>query len=252
MALPTIMVAPNGAYLSKADHPALPVSLPEICKTAAACFAAGATGLHLHIRDKNGKHLLDAGRYNEALTELKTHVPDMAIQITSEAAGVYQPDIQRKVVLTCQAKFASVSIKEMVRESNASLTRNFYLDCDNSGIAVQHIIYDPSELDTLVNTLEPRLFQDNTLQLLFVLGRYGLFGASGPSALTPFLARMQQLGLHPDWAVCAFGQQETSCLLAAHNQGGKLRVGFENSRQNLDGATAKSNEQRVREVVSLT
>ena len=35
--LPSLMVAPNGARRSKSDHPALPVTLPEIVATARAC-----------------------------------------------------------------------------------------------------------------------------------------------------------------------------------------------------------------------
>ena len=43
--LPRIMVAPNGARRTKADHPRLPISAEEIATTAAACFAAGAGGI---------------------------------------------------------------------------------------------------------------------------------------------------------------------------------------------------------------
>ncbi|MEZ5840413.1 MAG: 3-keto-5-aminohexanoate cleavage protein [Hyphomicrobiales bacterium] len=40
-ALPAIVVAPNGARKTHADHPAVPVTIPEIVATAAACFKAG-------------------------------------------------------------------------------------------------------------------------------------------------------------------------------------------------------------------
>ena len=56
----SITVAPNGGRRSKADHPALPLTVPELVRTAAECLAAGAAMLHLHIRDAQGGHLLDS------------------------------------------------------------------------------------------------------------------------------------------------------------------------------------------------
>ena len=49
--LPRIMVAPNGARLTKADHPTLPVTIEETVAAALAARAAGADGLHAHVRD---------------------------------------------------------------------------------------------------------------------------------------------------------------------------------------------------------
>ena len=91
MSLPRIMVAPNGARRGKADHPALPVTIPEIVACAADCFAAGADGLHAHVRDGAGEHVLDAGLYAELMTELARTVPGMPVQITTEAVGRYTP-----------------------------------------------------------------------------------------------------------------------------------------------------------------
>ena len=46
-----ITVAPTGAESSKADVPALPVTLDELVATAIACQAEGAGVIHVHIRD---------------------------------------------------------------------------------------------------------------------------------------------------------------------------------------------------------
>jgi uncharacterized protein (DUF849 family) len=49
--LPAVMVAPNGARLGKAEHPALPVTIAEIVATARACHTAGAGAINAHLRD---------------------------------------------------------------------------------------------------------------------------------------------------------------------------------------------------------
>ena len=50
--------------------------------------------------------------------------------------------------------------------------------------------------------------------------------------------------------ICAFGPAETECLVEAARQGGKMRIGFENSLWNADGSLAKDNAARVRELVA--
>ena len=112
---PMIMVAPTGARRGKADHPALPVTLPEIVQTAEACAAAGADALHLHIRDDQGRHSLDAGRYREALQELARAAPALRIQITTESAGVFGVDAQLACLEQVAPAWASVSVREVAR-----------------------------------------------------------------------------------------------------------------------------------------
>ncbi|WP_212524749.1 3-keto-5-aminohexanoate cleavage protein [Actibacterium sp. MT2.3-13A] len=244
-ALPPLMVAPNGANRTKADHPALPVTLDEIVATARACRDAGADGLHLHLRDAEQRHLLDAGRYREALAELRRAVPGMALQVTTEANGIYAAPHQRQVALEAGADMVSAALREILRDTPTEEAAAFYRTCAGRGIAMQHILYDAVEIDLLHRTLPEDLFADPGLQLLFVLGRYTPGQTSTPDTLAPFLDGLKRHGIAPDWAVCAFGQGETACLRAAHEAGGKLRVGFENSLVNEDGQIARDNAERV-------
>ena len=68
--LPPLMVAPNGARLTDDDHPAVPVTIPQIVETARRCAAAGAGAMHFHVRDEAKAHILDTGLNREALAEL--------------------------------------------------------------------------------------------------------------------------------------------------------------------------------------
>ncbi|MGX0902661.1 3-keto-5-aminohexanoate cleavage enzyme [Roseovarius sp. MBR-79] len=241
--LPRLMVAPTGARRSKADHPALPVTLPEIVETAQACLDAGADGLHLHLRDGAGRHLLDAGAYREALDELRQTVPAMTLQITTEAAGLYAPPHQRAVALEAGADLVSVALREMAAEAEAA--PGFYAACAARGVAVQHILYDAGDFELLARLLPPDILTAPDLQLIFVLGRYSAGQESDARDLAPFLDRLRTREAPADWAVCAFGRSETACLLAAHAAGGKLRVGFENSLWHADGRLARDNADRV-------
>lgn len=248
-ALPRLMVAPNGATKTKADHPALPVTLDEILATARACFDAGADGLHLHLRTAEGGHLLDTGAYREALVALRAAVPEMALQITTEAAGLYHAGHQRHVALNSGADLVSAAVREIVRDGEAVAAR-FYAECAERGIAVQHILYDVDDAARLARLLPAPLLRAPDLQLLFVLGRYTAGQVSSPAMLHPFLDWLNADALSPDWMVCAFGRGETDCLQAAQAQGGKARVGFENSFEHADGRRAADNAERVAAVAA--
>ena len=95
MSRPTIiMPAPNGARKVKTDHPQLPVSIDETIAAAKACHAEGASILHAHVRGDQNEHVLDVARYKTLLAGLREQVPDMLVQVTTEAVGIYSPQQQ--------------------------------------------------------------------------------------------------------------------------------------------------------------
>ena len=249
-ALPELMVAPNGGRLQKSDHPAIPITLEEILVCAENCYHAGADGLHLHLRDERGAHLLDAGAYSEALQECNARLPELPVQITTEAVGRYDVSTQIQVALTSGAKMVSVATREITRDGDHAAER-FFVECSDAGIAVQHILYELEDADMLARLLPDTLLRTSHLQLLFVLGQYGTETPTPPNALDQFVEWLDRMSLRPDWAVCAFGRRETSLLLSAAGTGGKCRVGFENSRFSADGSIARDNAQRVAEIVYL-
>lgn len=251
LSLPKIMVAPNGARKLKSDHPAIPITLDEMVVTAVDCFQAGASGLHLHVRDADGGHSLDADLYNQSITEISKAAPELVIQITTEAVGQYKPEQQRQVVRDVKPDLVSVSLAEMFSEGNTPTVLDFYRWCEDESIGVQHILYGQDDLTALGKLMESNSLPTENLQLLFVLGRYTTNQQSEPADLTPFLDWMQHNAIKADWALCAFGKQETACLRSGLLAGGKVRVGFENSFWNENGSIASNNAERVAEI-SLT
>lgn len=251
LTLPHIMVAPNGARRTKADHSQLPLTIPEIVQCAKACFTAGAQGIHAHIRDAQGQHSLEVGLYRELLGELAQQVPDLVVQVTSEAAGRYQALEQQALMRTLQPAYMSVAWREMVFNQEAitlKAARDFYAWAAERAVTIQHILYSPADLIAWVQARQIGFIPwQEQPHILLVLGRYSHNQHSDPQDLKPFLQVMdhQQLRLELQWAVCAFGVSETECLIEAAKQGGRVRVGFENSLWHADGTVATSNQERV-------
>ena len=242
--LPRLMVAPNGAFRQKSDHLAVPMTIDELIACAAACAEAGADGMHFHLRDPSGAHLLDVRGYQKALSALQAAEPRLAYQITTEAAGRYGADHQKTIALETGAALVSASVRELMRDGAEGFTP-FHAECHARNTCVQHILYDLDDFTQLQTHLPPEQFHDPRMQLLFVLGRYSARQVSDPKDLSPFLEAMAQAQIRPDWAICAFGQTEVAALTHAHHQGGKLRVGFENSVFLSNGEIARDNAEKV-------
>lgn len=248
--LPLIMVAPNGARLTRADHPAVPVTIDEVVACALACRDAGAGGIHAHVRDDQQRHVLDAGLYAELLSELAQKAPEFYVQITSEAVGTYTPQQQRRLIEVLKPAAVSVALREITAEQDAATVRQFFGACAEAGICVQHILYDTADVAHLSRLVAAGDVPRAGLTALIVVGRYTVGQVSSPRDVTDLSATLLAVLPDVDWAACAFGAQETACLSEAMRQGGKARIGFENNRLNADGSTAANNAERVAELVT--
>ncbi|NOD33624.1 MULTISPECIES: 3-keto-5-aminohexanoate cleavage protein [unclassified Ruegeria] len=238
-----ILVAPNGARRTKADHPALPVTIDQIVETARACHLAGAQGIHVHVRDANGQHSLDAGSYLETIAELRRIAPRLDVQITTEAAGVFDVPAQLACLEQVRPDWASISVREIARDPN--LAPRVYALCADQGTRVQHILYDEEDARLLDQWQQDDIVRKDQTDRLFVLGRYSEGQQSVPADLDAF-PKCQNY-----WMVCAFGAQEHACLAEAARRGGDVRVGFENSLTGPDGTPWADNAASVAALVEL-
>lgn len=248
--LPRIMLAPNGARRLKRDHPALPLSIAETVEAARAAHAEGAEALHAHVRDEAGRHSLDAGLYRELIAEMRRALPDMPVQITTEAAGLFGPELQRQVVREVMPEGASAALRELWPGAGPDPeAQGFYHWAAEAGIPIQHILFDLDDARRFVE-LVTRGALPGPLQCIFVLGAYAPPRMAQPAELSPFLGAVAPLGAAVDWAVCAFGRDEAACLREADRRGGKLRIGFENNIHRPDGTPAEDNAAQLRALVA--
>lgn len=244
------MVAPNGARRGRADHAALPLTAAELADDAEACARAGASAIHLHARDMTGNHTLDPDICRDWLAAVEQRVATrMVIQLTTEAVGRYTPAAQIRLVRALRPPAVSLAVREFVpgdAEPGAEV-RDFLAWLVAERISPQYILYTPAEVARFHGWRARGLIPQRRPFVLFVLGRYLAAGeAVEPRALLDYLAEHD-----PDcpWSVCAFGREETACLMFAAALGGHIRVGFENSLWHGDGTVASCNAERVAAVV---
>jgi len=235
-----IASAPNGAYKLATDHPEVPLSTAQIAATAKACLDAGASMLHMHIRDAQGRHSLDVEGYRTVQQAVRAAVGDaLVIQITSEAAKVYEAPAQIAMVRALRPEAVSVGLREVDQPAigEAGLT-DFFAWLARERVMTQVILYDVADLRRWQDLRARGVVPEAPWFLLFVLGRYTAGQTSRPSDLVPFV-HAHSTG--EPWAVCAFGQTEHACVTAAASLGGHVRVGFENNLYLKDGRLAPDN-----------
>jgi uncharacterized protein (DUF849 family) len=76
-----IQVAPYGPEFLPGDSDDIPVTMAEQVQKAVDCYDAGATVLHVHCREADGKGSKRMSMFNEMLARLREAVPKMVLQV---------------------------------------------------------------------------------------------------------------------------------------------------------------------------
>lgn len=250
-----LAVAPNGARKTKLNHPMLPIVPHELAACAAACRDAGASMIHLHVRDALGHHSLDIADYKAALDTVHKAVGhSLVVQVTSESVGKYGPAAQMAMVRGLRPEAVSIALRELFSGeiSEIEVARFLSWACSEN-IVIQFILYEPQDVLKYIDLRLREIIDPDRHWILFVLGRYGS-GDSSFSTLLPmhgiWFANTAHTAKIP-WAVCAFGQREAECGLGAAALGGHVRIGFENNTLLPDGRTARDNAELISFVARL-
>lgn len=242
-----IMSAPTGARRLKDAHPGIPLTTEEIAETAREVAEAGAEEFHLHVRNEDGVHSLDPGRYREAMAAVTDAAPSLDIQITTESAGIYTVEEQLACLDALTPAYATAAVRETMRDPDIAV--KLYALAAERNIRMQHILFDREDIDLLRQAYATGMIAPDSRDAIFVLGRYVPPRLAQTWELEPLLDAAANLKL--DWAVCAFGKHETACLTEALRHGGSVRVGFENNIHMPDGSLAVSNRDQVANIVRI-
>ncbi len=249
MSAPSITVAPNGARRGKAEHAAIPLTPAEIAAEARACREAGASILHLHVRDADGRHSLDVGRYREAIAAVR-EACDIVVQPTTERVGVFAPEDMMAVFRGLEPEMITFNLDELLDAPDASQearVRDFLAEVDAAGTVPQYIVYSLEQLATLRRWWEAGWVPQALPVVLLVLGRYA-GSVSRPADILAYLPGMPERWR---WGVCAFGAPELACVVQAALAGGDCRVGFENNIVAPDGAPLADNAEQVARLAGI-
>jgi uncharacterized protein (DUF849 family) len=105
-----ITVAPYGPEWMPSDFPEdIPVTMEEQIQKAVDCYNAGATVLHLHVRELDGKGSKRLSKFNELIAGVRKAAPDMVIQVGGSIS--FAPETEGS-----EAKWLSDDTRHMLAE----------------------------------------------------------------------------------------------------------------------------------------
>jgi len=105
-----ITVAPYGPQFEVSDFPEdIPLTMEAHVQKAVDCYNAGATVLHLHVRELDGKGSKRLSKFNELIAGVRAAVPDMIIQVGGSIS--FAPEEEGEI-----AKWLSDDTRHMLAE----------------------------------------------------------------------------------------------------------------------------------------
>ncbi len=78
-----ICVAITGSLPTKADNPAVPITIAEQVESTHEAFEAGASIVHAHVRDDEGRPSSEPDRFARLMEGVRTHCPGMIVQLST-------------------------------------------------------------------------------------------------------------------------------------------------------------------------
>ena len=152
-----ITVAPTGAEADKERHPALPVTLNELVNTARECEAAGASVIHVHIRDDQARPTLDLTRLKDTVQALRES-STMVVQLSTGGA-VTDAFADRLAVLEaqpdgCSLTCGTVNFGDEVFMNPWPFIRELYARTKELRVVPEFELFDLGHIATLHRLLD--------------------------------------------------------------------------------------------------
>lgn len=245
-----ITCAITGAETTKQKQPALPVTPEEQAKAAKECIAAGASVIHLHVRDESGQPSQDVARFKDSIEAIRAAAPDAIIQISTGGAIGESID-NRAAPLSLKPEMASLNLGTMnfgdevffnhPRDIVALASKMHQL-----GVVPELEIYEAGMLEGAFRLAHQGILRA-PFNFQFVLGVPG--GMSGDPRNLLHLVSLLPDGAH--WGVAGVGRFQLPLAVQALTMGGHVRVGFEDNVYYRKGELARSNAQLIERVVRI-
>ena len=238
-----LQVTPTGPW-GKDVHPALPVTADELLTELRACFAASATGVHLHVRDAAGAETLDPAVVNETCRRVR-EVADGPVEVGLTTGAWIVPSVADRVAMVREWEGVDVATVNL-SEDGFELVMGALLE---GGTGLDVGLWSPQEM--------PRLLASGLLphaaRVSIELDPGGPYLLPGPPE--QLAARLGDL-LDEAGSTCprlthGAGDWTWPLVRDAFRRGHATRVGFEDSILLPDGRTATSNADLVHAAAAL-
>lgn len=248
-----LTVAPTGSSTPAAKCPGLPVTPAEIAAETYECWKAGASVVHLHVRDDQGNASMEYEKFRESVALIREKC-DIVINMTT-AGGFGVPDDERILPLDLIPEMATVDAGSMnvkgdfVFHNSVAFLEKLGRRAQELGIRPEIEVMDTGMVYTALRLIEQGYIKSPP-HFQMVLGM-----ENGMAATVENLVYMKNL-LPPGatWSAFGVGKAHLTILMATLALGGHVRVGMEDNIYLDAGQKASSNVdfvERTRRIIEL-
>lgn len=185
-----ITVAPYGPEWMPEDFPEdIPLTMDEQVQKAVDCYEAGATVLHLHVRELDGKGSKRLSKFNELIAGVREAVPDMIIQVGGSISFAPESDGEA-------AKWLSDDTRHMLAELTPKPDQ-VTVAINTTQMNIMELLY-PEYLEgtSLANPAYQAAYSEMTVP-------------AGPAWVEEHLKRLMANGIQPHFQLTGMHAMET-------------------------------------------
>jgi 3-keto-5-aminohexanoate cleavage enzyme len=244
-----ITAAISGAEVTKEQNPAVPYTVEEIGREAESAYKAGASIIHLHVRQDDGTPTQDKARFKECMDEIRRRCPDVIIQ-PSTGGAVGMTDLERLQPTELGPEMATLDCGTLnfggdeVFVNTENTIKNFGKILIERGIKPEIEVFDKGMIDYAIK-FEKQGFIKKPMHFDFVLG------VQMTATARDLAFMVDSIPAGSTWTAAALGRNQFLIAAITIAMGGNVRVGFEDNTYIGKGVLAKSNGEMVEKVVRI-
>jgi 3-keto-5-aminohexanoate cleavage enzyme len=223
-----ITLAPTGMIPVKSQTPYVPITPEEIANDTYEAYKLGASVVHVHARDQNGKPTYEKAVFEKIFEEIKRRCPDIIICATT--SGRVHPQVEHRAeVLDLYPEMATLTLGSLNFPQHSSVNpmetiKKLARLMIERNILPELEIFEPGFINT-AKYLVRKNYLKKPLHFCFLLGSLG----SIPAGIDDLSYLVHTLPSESNWSATGIGRFQTQINAAAIIMGGHARVGIEDS-----------------------
>lgn len=229
-----ITAALCGAGTTKAQTPYVPITPEEIAADAVACTKAGASVIHLHVRDDNGKNTMETNRFVEVVQQVRQALAaenlDAVLNLTTSGSA-FSEDVRVAHLPVLMPEMCSYDPGSMnwansyVFLNTPSFLEKLGTKCQELEIKPEVEIFDAGMIGNVEYYLK-KGFLKAPIHCQFVLDVPG----GMPGNLETLAYLLPKIPAGSTWSITGIGKAHVPMMLAGLAAGcDGLRVGLEDN-----------------------
>lgn len=248
-----ITVAVTGAWPTRQDNPALPVTPEGIAEDVYECWKAGAAVAHIHVRNDDGTPCTDFERYKETIDLIRAKKDcDICINITSSGgtlgSGSTEDDDEARIkpIRELLPEICSYDCGTMnwqnrtILENHPRFLETLGKEAKRLDIKPEIEIFDAGMIYTAEHYVKTGILKA-PCHFQLILGAAGGVKAT----LEDLIMLKSRIPEGSTWAAAGIGRGHVPIMMATIAMGGHLRVGMEDNVYYSKGVLAENNAQLV-------